>query len=211
MGVEEGASMDTSQSVRLEGAPSTRKKRRTIPIVDARFQWKYTLIITALGAGITAIMGAFLFRAHNDNTRLLDLDQNPQLTEQVVHGDQIFLLYLIVLVVVMGLALAFWGLVVTHRVSGPLYVIARYFGELADGRYPDLRPLRRHDELQEFFGSFEDAVTGLRSRDESTLVLIDETLERLRVGEPSTRLEVAVTALEKVRRTLLESMGGERR
>lgn len=203
--------MDTSHSAQLEGVSSGRRKRRTIPIVDARFQWKYTLIITALGAGITAIMGAFLFRAHNDNTRLLDLDQNPQLTEQVVHGDQIFLLYLIVLVVVMGLALAFWGLVVTHRVSGPLYVIARYFAELADGRYPDLRPLRKHDELQEFFGSFEDAVTGLRSRDEATLALVDEALERVRVIEPSARLDAAVAALTKVRRTLVDSMGGERR
>jgi len=201
--------MDTS--AHLEGVSSGRKKRRTIPIVDARFQWKYTLIITALGAGITAIMGAFLFRAHNDNTRLLDLDANPQLTEQVVHGDQIFLLYLIVLVVVMGLALGFWGLVVTHRVSGPLYVIARYFGELADGRYPDLRPLRKHDELQDFFGSFEDAVTGLRSRDEASLTLIDEALERVRVIEPSARLDAAVAALTKVRRTLVDSIGGERR
>ena len=46
-----------------------RPRRRIIPIVDARFQWKYTLLITALGVGVTAIMGAFLYKAYVDNLR----------------------------------------------------------------------------------------------------------------------------------------------
>ncbi len=197
--------MSSAQSAQVVSPAAGRRKRRAIPIIDARFQWKYTLIITALGAGITAVMGAFLYRAHADNTRLLELD--GQLQAQVMRGDLVFLLYLIVLVVVMALALAFWGLVVTHRVSGPLYVIARYLGELAEGRYPDMRPLRKHDELQEFFATFEDAVTALRSRDGAALADIDAALASARAArDPKAALDETVRALERYRTTLAGSL-----
>jgi len=41
-------------------------------------------------------MGAFLYKAKSRGPHLLDLDGNTLLQEQVMHGDQIFLLYLIV-------------------------------------------------------------------------------------------------------------------
>jgi HAMP domain-containing protein len=197
--------MVSSQPAQLSPAADARPKRRRIPIIDARFQWKYTLIITALGAGITTIMGALLYRAHEANTRILDLETSPRVSAQVVRGDQIFLLWLLALVVVMGLALAFWGLVVTHRVSGPLYVLARYLHDIAAGRYPDLRPLRRHDELQEFFAAFEDAVSHLRERDEATAAELQATLLRLRDardGDPRAACDEALAALEDQRAKL---------
>lgn len=202
--------MDTAPSSQI--GPGARPRRRAIPIVDARFQWKYTLIITALGVGITAIMGAFLYRAHADNTRLLELDGNLLLQQQVMRGDQIFLLYIVVLVVVMALALAFWGLVVTHRVSGPLHVIARHLNTLADGRYPDLRPLRKHDELQDFFATFEEAVNRLKARDLTALQTLDEALAATKqTGSSDARvvLEIVVKTLEQQRTALANSLRSE--
>ena len=38
-----------------------------------------------------------------------------------------------------AVGLAVWGLIVTHRISGPLYIVARYLGVLGSGRYPDMR------------------------------------------------------------------------
>ena len=122
--------MSTAQTAHTGASDLGRSRRRTIPIVDARFQWKYTLLIMALGVGVTAVMGGLLYRAHMDNTRLLDLDGNAILQEQVIRGDQIFLLYLILSVVLMAMVLAIWGLIVTHRISGPLYLVARYLGVL---------------------------------------------------------------------------------
>lgn len=197
--------MDTAQTAQVSGASLGRSRRRAIPIVDARFQWKYTLIITALGVGVTAIMGAFLYKAHVDNTSMLNLDGNEHIREQVMRGDQIFLLYLIASVVVMAVALAFWGLVVTHRISGPLHILARHLGVLADGRYPDLRPLRKRDELQEFFDTFEEAVSALKNRDLAALKDIEELIERGKKGAPT---EDIIRGLERYRALLAEGLGG---
>ena len=152
-----------------------RRRRRLVPIVDARFQWKYTLLIAALGVGVTAIMGGFLYRAHVTNTRVLEL-ANEELRLQVARNDQLFLLYLVLLVVGMAFVLSIWGIIVTHRISGPLYLVARYLGILGGGQYPDMRPLRKRDELQEFFTTFEEAVNQLKHRDQSNLAALEAAL-----------------------------------
>jgi len=198
------------QNAPMATPPMARKRRRTIPVIDARFQWKYTIIITALGVGLTAIMGGFLYRAHVDNTHLLDLDGNPALQQEVMRGDQIFLIYLIVFVAIMAVALAVWGLVVTHRISGPLFILSRYMNEIAEGRYPDLRPLRKRDELREFFAAFEDAVVTLKNRDAVALRAVDDALAQARKAtgsDAAAGLALCVRALERQREVLIASLG----
>jgi hypothetical protein len=198
------------ERVQSSAAEPGHRRRRMLPIVDVRFQWKYTLLITALGVGLTAVMGSFLYKAHLDNTNLLDLSENRLLQEQVVRGDRIFLLYLIALVIVMGLGLAFWGLVVTHRISGPLYIVARYLGVLADGQYPDMRPLRKHDELQDFFQAFEEAVNAMRNRDLDALRDLQQSLARIEAladKDKEQALNDACGVIERYRAILAETVG----
>jgi hypothetical protein len=197
------------ESVESPAQISSRKRRRVLPVVDVRFQWKYTLIVTAAGVGLATVMSAFLYRAHMDNTNLLDLSENRLLQEQVVRGDRIFLLYLIALVVVMGLILCFWGLVVTHRISGPLYIVARYLGVLAEGQYPDMRSLRKNDELHDFFAAFEEAVTAMRNRDVQTHRDLEQILAKINEAsrkEPDKALQEARGALERYRDVLADSL-----
>ncbi|MDP7038909.1 MAG: hypothetical protein QGI45_07115 [Myxococcota bacterium] len=187
---------------------SGRKKRRMFPVVDARFQWKYTMMITAIGAGVATIMGLFLYQAHQENTKLLELSELVGLREQVSRGDRIFLLYLIIFVLVMATALMLGGLVVTHRISGPLYLVARYLGDMADGLHPDLRPLRKRDELQAFFSAFEDATTFLRKRDEELLNYVEECLAAVKSAQDGNadHLKSALELLEKKRNTFHQSL-----
>ena len=199
--------MSNAQTAR--GVPSAgRQRRRAVPVIDARFQWKYTLLIMALGVGVMAIMGGLLYRAHTDNTRLLDLSGNSILQEQVIRGDQIFLLYLIISVVLMAVMLAIWGLIVTHRISGPLFLVARYFGVLANAQYPDVRPLRKNDELQEFFVAFEEAVAALRDRDVGALRDLEDALaDADKAGYSEEAMKKAVDALKRQRGVLRTSLG----
>lgn len=186
---------------------SNLKRRRMVPVVDARFQWKYTLIIAAIGMGVTAIMGYFLYGAHKANTGLLDLGGNEELRQQILQGEEIFLIYLVLLVVVMGLALTFWGLIVTHRVAGPVFVVARHLQTLKDGHYPDVRPLRQRDEMGDFFQTFDDTVKLLKGRDEAALALIKETIALIQTkseNDSELALKIALTALRTRQKELSE-------
>ncbi len=42
----------------------------------------------------------------------------------------------------------------THRISGPIYVISRYMEEIIEGKKPEFRALRDRDEFKKFYERF---------------------------------------------------------
>lgn len=96
---------------------------------------------------------------------------------------------LALLVVLIGLA----GIVVTHRVAGPIHKMRRQIREVGEGTLRPPTPLRRGDELVDFFSAFETMVKNLRARQEAEIQKIDGVLAGL---EP----RVAPEELEPLRR-----------
>lgn len=83
--------------------------------------------------------------------------------------------------------LALFGLLLTHRVAGPIHVMSLYIATLAAGRYPRMRPLRKKDELRGFFDRLSDAVDRIREREAEEVRLLSEVI---------TALEPVATTLE---------------
>jgi hypothetical protein len=72
---------------------------------------------------------------------------------------------LALLVVLIGAA----GIVVTHRVAGPIYKMRANLRAVADGRLRVPTPLRKGDELVEFFETYRTMVISLRERQEAEI------------------------------------------
>lgn len=81
------------------------------------------------------------------------------------------------LLLVLGVGLA--GVVVTHKVAGPVFKMKRLLGELAKGHFQVVARLRKGDELQDFFDAFNDAADELRRRQEREIEQIDSVLDLL--------------------------------
>jgi nitrogen fixation/metabolism regulation signal transduction histidine kinase len=97
-------------------------------------------------------------------------DQASALTEK-----QHVMLYTLVgaltlLVVLIGIA----GILVTHKVAGPIYKMKRQINDVGEGRLRIPGKLRKGDELVHFFDTFETMVRNLRQRQEEEI----EKLER---------------------------------
>ncbi|MFW5770044.1 MAG: hypothetical protein ACOCX9_01285 [Spirochaetota bacterium] len=54
----------------------------------------------------------------------------------------------------------------THRISGPVYRLTQYTQDIIDGNYPEVRPLREDDELQEYFQLFSEMIKVLKERED---------------------------------------------
>jgi len=80
----------------------------------------------------------------------------------------------------MALALGLLGVVVTHRVAGPVYVMSHYMTVLATGRYPRMRTLRRGDELKRFFQVFIHAVDAVKAREARHAAVLEDAVDRMR-------------------------------
>ncbi|MBP7734696.1 MAG: hypothetical protein KA369_01860 [Spirochaetes bacterium] len=88
-------------------------------------------------------------KKHNTNTK----DMND-----IIFNNQI-LLMVTLLIALLGECLLSMKLIrLTHRISGPIYVMSNYIRSIIDGKKPEIRNLRKDDELQEFHRLFKEMV-----------------------------------------------------
>jgi nitrogen fixation/metabolism regulation signal transduction histidine kinase len=73
---------------------------------------------------------------------------------KIAEYNRYLLVVLVLTIIIQGFVLFFMVIKITHRISGPIYVISNYFREIIEGNIPEPRPLRNKDELKEFYNLF---------------------------------------------------------
>jgi methyl-accepting chemotaxis protein len=180
-----------------EGSPApaggAAHHRRTY-LVDRGFQLRYALLLAGAGAALALLCGLWLHQAHAQATELLPLD--PEARALVERTDRDLRWALLGITALMALALGVLGVLITHRVAGPVLVLGRYLQAFAAGRYPRVRALRRGDELQRLFGTFAAGVEALRARELAHADLLEDAAARVRAALPrAPELAAAADAL----------------
>jgi nitrogen fixation/metabolism regulation signal transduction histidine kinase len=79
---------------------------------------------------------------------------------------------LLLMIVLLGLA----GIVITHKVAGPIFKMKRLLREVGEGKLVVPGRLRKGDELVEFFDVFATMVEKLRVRQEKEIELLDAAI-----------------------------------
>lgn len=82
---------------------------------------------------------------------------------------------LTLLVVLIGFA----GIIVTHKVAGPIYKMKRQIREVGEGHLRIPNKLRKGDELVDFFEAFETMVINLRARQQSEIDKLERAIATL--------------------------------
>jgi hypothetical protein len=84
----------------------------------------------------------------------MDHVNNFNIIENITQNNKILLISLFVFIIIQGIILYIMLILKTHRISGPIYVMSNYIKEMINGKYPHPRPLRKHDELTDFYALF---------------------------------------------------------
>jgi hypothetical protein len=92
---------------------------------------------------------------------------------------------LTLLVVLIGVA----GIIVTHRVAGPIFKMKMNLKAVADGHLRVPSPLRKGDELVDFFETYRSMVIALRERQESEIAKLDSAITSLGAKADPAELE----------------------
>lgn len=185
--------------------PPGRFARRTY-LIDRGFQLKYSMMLGVVAAGISALFGAMMFLAQGQARAGFDAyflrfggKMPDELQLQLSEIDTTLWMLLAATVVLMAVALSLFGVLVTHRVAGPVHVMSHYIAVLAKGRYPMMRPLRKADELKGFFERFSQAVESLRQKDAGEADQLDDALAKLAPLAQGPEAQGAVDALKAMR------------
>jgi methyl-accepting chemotaxis protein len=190
--LERGASHMAEPSA-AAGVPSAGRRQY---LVDRGFQLKYALVMAGAGLVVAVVFGLWLHQAHAQATTLLAPDAETRAL--VERSDRLLLGAFAAIAVLLAAALGLLGVVITHRVAGPVFVMGHYLRVLADGRFPRMRTLRRSDELKGFFRVFIEAVDTMKLREARHTAALEDAVRRMRealAGAPD--LAPAIEALSR--------------
>ena len=171
-------------------ASQKRSWRRRTYLIDREFQLKYIIMLATIGAGSIGLFGALAWWAQ---TAALEAGSSAEGLAGMT------ILWLTVLAVVgTAVALGLFGLVFTHRVAGPVYVMNLYVEALAAGHYPRLRQLRKYDELKKFFDRFSHAVERIRAREADEARALADAMAAFQPLATTEEARAALKVLEEL-------------
>jgi hypothetical protein len=105
-------------------------------------------------------------REKSDNNTLL-MKNNIDLVKKLTQRNNLIFIIIIAFLIATGFILYPVLIRKTHKISGPIYLMSEYIRDVMNGKYPDLRPLRKKDELKEFYQLFSRFITFLKKREDN--------------------------------------------
>ncbi|MBW1871702.1 MAG: hypothetical protein JRJ19_06535, partial [Deltaproteobacteria bacterium] len=174
--------------------------------LDTRFQLKYTLAVVVISTLISLVLGTFLYRAQSEafetsreNSQLLTLDDpelDAEMQAELAKEDEKIRAHnrktLFVLVLSLGglvLALTFLGIIITHKIAGPAYAMRLKMSQIADGKLPIVRPLRKGDELKAVAEELRRMANNLRDREIKDVEALTKAITSLKDdGSDNTKI-----------------------
>ncbi len=150
-------------------------------LLNRRFQLKYTGMLVGLSSAISLGLGAFLYEQMRVNSRMLQLD--PELDaafqEQLASSDTQSTMVMVGALLLFNLLLAFFGLLLTHKMAGPIFVMGRYLDQLSRGQLPKVRPLRKGDEFGELVDALSKTVQAQKAQIQGELALLQKIRDHM--------------------------------
>lgn len=206
--------MNSTEAASPARPPYKRKVRNYL--LDVGLQLRYTATIVIVAVFLTAGLGFKMYQATRDVskvilwTSLVDPSSAEELQSQFSNSDRVVLWGIIGFGLVLVLSISAVGILITHKVAGPLHKIANIFGRVRDNRIgPSLSNLRKGDELQEFYSAFRDMHSALRERVEEDIRLLGNAvsaMETMPEARSSPSLARSIEDLRQLRKRKEDSL-----
>lgn len=180
----------------------TKKHKRQLRnyLIDRRYQLRYTVIMVLICSLLTAGFGYSWYTQMQAASTLVEVkalgsmsnDSVQQIRAEMAKQDHFWVLMLISFGAMLCLVVTAFGIVMTHRVAGPLHRIGRHMNGISTGKLGTVYDLRKGDQLVQFFDQFKDMHAALLDNAQQDLTRLDEiihVLENAQEGAPEPALK----------------------
>jgi hypothetical protein len=181
-----------------QGPPPRRQLRNYL--LDASLQLRLASYLLAAATALSLGLGALLYQAYRETSTVISLaDPSGSIAQALAREDRgRIVLVSAALILVLG-CLVGAAVVITHRIAGPAFVLARTCREIREGKLAPPRPLRRRDLLVDLADDVAGMVDALRLREGSERDAIVAALTTLRdPGASPAARAIAAAELERL-------------
>jgi uncharacterized membrane protein YciS (DUF1049 family) len=172
------------------------KRRLRNYLLNSRYQLRFALTIVFIAAVLTAGLGALVYEKTRETSRVIETQQmaaacarengiqfsftdadRADLRAQFSKQDRQILWVLLGFGSSLIAVLFIYGIIVTHKVAGPLYKISLYLKGIRDGRLGPIYSLRKGDQLHDFYEVFRQAHDALRQRTQEEVRVLAQAIQ----------------------------------
>lgn len=134
--------------------------------INPAFQTRISYYFVALSVGLMGLMIALMNVHLNDLKDIIANISGLPISAQIEMNDKLAkLLATAIGFLFASLAAAVvYGIIISHRIAGPMFAILRYIDGLKSGRYEDKRSLRPYDELAPIMNALHELAEDLKSK-----------------------------------------------
>lgn len=185
-----------------EPAGGRIKRRARNYLLDTGLQLRLASYLVAAATALSLGLGWLLWQAYRETSRVIalaDPDAGESIAQALASEDRWRIVVVAgalagVLVCLLGAAV-----IITHRIAGPAFVIARTARAVGAGSLAPPRPLRSHDLLVDLAGDVARMVEALRDRERRERDVVQRAVSVLRdpAAGPTERT-AAVGQLEQL-------------
>jgi membrane-associated HD superfamily phosphohydrolase len=83
---------------------------------------------------------------------------------EIKRNSEIVLYFIVIMIIIQSIIIFTIFIFITHKITGPIYVMTRYLREIRDGKTPTARPLRQKDELKAFHDELTNTIEYLTKK-----------------------------------------------
>lgn len=171
---------------------STKHRRRLGNfLLDHGFQLRLTVTFVVVCLLLSGLFGGLFFVQMREASRVQATgvaEFDAALEQRMAQDDRMILLQMVAGTVLLTLLLTGASIVKTHHIVGPVWVVRRAMRELAAGRWPPLRGLRRADEFHGLVQDFHALVGSLKGRQDELATRLEELAAQHPEGEQAAAL-----------------------
>src|SRR5438132_3307985 len=129
---------DTAQAAAAPpGGRAKHQRHLRNYLLNAGLQLRFTLIIVAISATLTGGLGWVVMSKAHEASRVVQVramdptdEMAQQLVTQFAHNDKVMLAVLVAFGVLLSVVLSAYGIVLTHKIAGPLYKVTLYLDKM---------------------------------------------------------------------------------
>lgn len=145
-------------------------------LLDVRYQVTFTLPMVLLAAALFAGLGYIAMNKAETATKIginqIDetgsayLENADDMRQTLRDRERSIDIGIVLIGLGLCVALGLYGVVLSHRVAGPMYRLNAELAKLRAGQVTPVTPLRKGDHLVEFYDGFCQATLALREREQ---------------------------------------------
>ncbi len=148
---------------------------RTRYLIDRDFQLKYAFLLSVIAIVTSVLIGGLVYFSLKESYSVLlkaGIADQPEIQALIIHWKSFLTRYLLMILALLVIFLTVLGILITHKMVGPIWVLKRHLQKVSEGSYGNIMSLRKGDEFQDVKDEFNKMIVSLQQKEKQDIIIL---------------------------------------